>query len=427
MCLIICTLLFSSVFVSLASAQSPLANYYATIKPISGDSTMYTAVGRNLTLTFQAIWTYGSDEGQAIQNAAVAIKVTTRANQQIETLSVNSATGTFSFNYSSSSADILTFTPVKLTTEDGKNWNTAIVDSTNNVYGLQAESAVVWWDTFQVSILSSDTGSLGKVGVSVNVTYLLLPEGGLTLPAGAGYNNATFLSKIAQDANVTINGINAKQTQIGVFTVDSSTFLPTAYVNVHVSQEGWSTTSKGFSFAQNSNQTLWIYGLVFILGFALVGFAVYFVKYKRAKSQAAFKHQGYPFFGGILLAVTSTISLYWGIVGLEGTLHTFSWIALGVLGVLTFVFGIAGSIMALRKRNQSLVIFAVIIPMIMNLIGVKASFDLYGLANPWLIYAIYIMISVISGYFLCNSDQNFKQANSLTKNDASIQLENPSK
>ena len=388
---------------------------------------MYTAVGRNLTLTFQAIWTYGSDEGQAIQNAAVAIKVSNRANQQIETLSVNSTTGTFSFNYSSSSADILTFTPVKLTTQDGKNWNTAVVDSTNNAYGLQAESAVAWWDTFQVSILNSDTDSIGKIGVSVNVSYLLIPEGGLTLHTGAASNNATFLSKIAQDVNVTINGINAKQTQIGVFTVDSSTFLPTAYVNVQVSQEGWSTTNTGFSFAQNSNQTLWIYGLVFILGVALVSFAVYFVKSKRAKSQAAFKHPGYPFLGGIMLAVTSSISLYWGIVGLEGTLHTFNWIALGVLGVLTFVFGIAGSIMALRKRNQALVIFAVIIPMIMNLIGVKASFDLYGLANPWLIYAISIMISVISGYFLCNSDQNFKQANSPTKNDASNQPENPSK
>ena len=56
---------------------------------------MYTAVGRNLTVTFQAIWTYGSNEGQAIQNANVAINVTNRANQQIETLSVNSTIGNF--------------------------------------------------------------------------------------------------------------------------------------------------------------------------------------------------------------------------------------------------------------------------------------------------------------------------------------------
>jgi hypothetical protein len=387
---------------------------------------MYNAAGRNLTLTFQAIWTYGSNEGQAIQNATVAIKITNRANQQIETLSVNSTSGTFSFNYSSPSADILTFTPTKLTTEDGKNWKTEIVDSANKVYGLKGESAVAWWDTFHVSLLSSDTGSLGKVAVSVNVTYLLLPEEGLALPAGASYNNATFLPKIVQDVKVTINGINAKQTQTpGVFAADSSTFLPTAYVNVEVSQEGWSATNTGFSFAQNSNQTLWIYGLIFILAFTLVSFAVYFFKSKRANNQMVIKHPGFPFYGGILLAATSIISLYWGIVGLEGTSHTFNWLALGVLGVLTFVFGIAGSIMALRKKNQALVIFAVIIPMIMNLIGVKASFDIYGLANPWLIFAISILISVISGYFLCNSDQNFKPANSQTKNDATIQPENP--
>jgi hypothetical protein len=396
------------------------------IKPISGDSVMYTAVGRNLTVTFQAIWTFGSDEGQAIQNAAVAIKVTNRAHQQIETLSVNSTTGTFSFNYSSPSADILTFTPTKLTTDDGKNWKTEFVDSASNVYGLKAESTVVWWDTFNVDLISSDTGSLGKVAVSINVTYLLLPEEGLTLPASSAYNNASFLPKIAQDVNVTINGIKAQSTQTrGVYTVDTSTFLPTAYVNVQVSQEGWSTTSTGFSFAQNSNLTLWIYGVVFILGLTLVSFAVYFFKSKRANNQMIIKHPGFPFYGGILLAATSIISLYWGIVGIDGTFHTFNWLALGALGVLTFFFGIAGSVMALRKKNQALVIFAVIIPMIMNLIGVKASFDIYGLANPWPIFAISILISVISGYFLCNSDQNFKQTNSQTKNDASIQPENP--
>ena len=254
----------------------------------------------------------------------------------------------------------------------------------------------------------------------------MLPEEGLTLPTGAAYNNATFLPKIAQDVKVTINGINAEQTQTpGVFAADSSTFLPTAYVNVEVSQEGWSITSTGFSFAQNSNQTLWIYGIVFILAFTLVSFAVYFFRSKRANNQMVIKHRGFPFYGGILLAATSIISLYWGIVGLEGTFHTFNWLALGVLGVLTFVFGIAGSLMALRKKNQALVIFAVIIPMTMNLIGVKASFDIYGLANPWLIFAISILISVISGYFLCNSDKNFNQANSQTKNDAPIQPENP--
>jgi len=52
--------------------------------------------------------------------------------------------------------------------------------------------------------------------------------------------------------------------------------------------------------------------------------------------------------------------------------------------------------------------FEVMIPMIMNLIGVKASFDVYVLANPLLIFAISILIIVVNGYFLCNSDQNFK-------------------
>ena len=65
--------------------------------------------------------------------------------------------------------------------------------------------------------------------------------------------------------------------------------------------------------------------------------------------------------------------------------------------------------MAIHKRNQALVIFAVIFPMAKNIVAVKASLDMYALLNPWLIFVLSIFVSVLSGYFLCNSDSNFKQ------------------
>jgi hypothetical protein len=386
---------------------------------------MYTAVGRNWTLSFQATWSYGANTGQAIQNATAAIQVKNQANAVLETLSLNTTTGTFTVNYDSSTADILTFTPTKLTTSDGKDWKVGLVDSANNVYGFTGESAVVWYDTFHVSLVSSDTGSLGKVGVAVNVTYLLLPEDGLSLPAGASYGNATFLPKIAQGVNVTINGVKAQESQPGIYTADSSTFLPTAYVNVKVSQDGWTTTNTGFSFAQNTNQSLWIYGIGAVLALTLVVFGLHFFRSRKANNEVAIKHPSYPFFGGVLLAATAVISLYWGIVGLEATSHTFNWLALGLLGTLTFVFGIVGSLMAIRKKYQAVVIFAVIIPMVMNLVAVKASLDMYALANPWLIFVLSIFLSVISGYFICNSDANFQHANPEQKSETLNLPENP--
>src|SRR5208283_5423710 len=118
----------------------------------------------------QASWSYGSDEGQDIQNATVSIQVSNSNNKVINNLSVNSTSGIFSFNYYSANPEILTFTPTELTTQDGRGWNSSIVDSANSVSGFTSQSAKMWWDTFHVSLVNSDTNSLGKVGISVNVT-----------------------------------------------------------------------------------------------------------------------------------------------------------------------------------------------------------------------------------------------------------------
>jgi hypothetical protein len=405
-------------FIGNVSAQTQ-SNHYVTVKPTTPDSLMYTAAGRNWTLSFESQWSFGADSGKDIPNATADIEVHNRANQLLETLSLNTTDGTFTFNYTSSTVDILTFTPTKLTTADGKDWKAGIVDSSANIYGLQSESAIVWYDTFHVSLVSSDTSSLGKVGSVVNVTYLLVPDEGLTLPVWSTYNNQTFLPKTVQSANVIINGVKAQESQTsGIYTAESSTFFQTAYVNVEVSQESWITTNTGFSFAQNTNQQIWIYTVGFGLALAFAVVMLYFFKSIKANNPVPANHSSYPFFGGVLLIATSVISLYWGLVSLEGTLHTFDWLPLTLLGMLTFAFGISGSLMAFKKRNQALVIFSVLAPMAVNIVVVKASFDLYHLANPWLIIITSVFASIIAGYFICNSDTSFQKTTPHEKTSA---------
>jgi hypothetical protein len=253
-----------------------------------------------------------------------------------------------------------------------------------------------------VSLVSSGTGSLGNVAVSLNVTYLLLPREGLQV-------GAVHVLKTVDGADVTINGVKAVETQTpGIYSAITSTWLPTAYVKVDVSQEGWTTTQTAFSFAQNANQFIWTYAVAFGSVFGFAAILLRFFTSKKANNSSLFKHSNFPFYRAVLLAVTSIISLYWGVVGLEGSLHTFDWMLLAALGIVSFALGIASSIMVLRKKQQALAIFAVLVPLFTNVVGIKSSLDIYGLANPWLILVPSLLLSLFSGFLISNSDKIFK-------------------
>ncbi len=416
---LIAIILVLPIFIHDVSAQTQ-SNYYVTVKPdIISNSLIYTSVGRNATLSFQAMWTYGSDSGQNIQNATAKIQVSNRNDKVIDTLSVNTTSGLFSFNYSSTSADILAFTPTKLITSDGREWNSSLVDSANNAYGFTNNWVQVWWDTFHVSLISRDTDSLGNVAVSVNVTKLLLPENGLVV-------GPVNVPKIVHNANVTINGVKAEESQTpGIYSATSSTWFPTAYVDVQVSQDYWTTTSTGFSFSHNANQPIWIYAVAVGAALTFAAMIFYSFRSKKANNSSLLKHRNFPFFGGILLAVTSVISLYWGLIGLEGTLHTFTWLPLALLGILSFAFGVAGSIMSVRKKNQALAVFAISVPMFINIVVVKSSLDMYQLSTPWLIMLVSLILSALCGFLITNSDELFQKGktenkekqNNLTRNE----------
>lgn len=379
-------------------------DYYVTVNSTTLDSPMYAPVGVNCTLSFQAFWSYGEDSGTSIPNALVSVQVNNSKSEVIDTLVVNTTTGFFSFNFSSSTADVLTFTPITLVTEAGSEYGADFVDSENNLYGLQSESVVVWWDTFHVSLVSFDTKILGTSMLSVNVTYLLLPEEGLTLPEWATYSHQTFLPKIVHNASVIINGENAVKTpNDGVYSAKVSTWLPTTYVNVGVSQEDWITTHTRFSFSHNANEPVWAFVVLFGLGVIVV---ILIVLLRKSESNIL-SVENYPTLGGVLLTITSFISLYWGLVGLDSTLNGFDWLPLTVFGIFSFSFGFVGGALSLRRSHQALVVFSINFPMITNLIGVKYSLDLYGLAVQWLMLIVSFVLSLICGFLICNADEEF--------------------
>ena len=385
------------------SAQSA-ANYVVTVNPTTPDSQMYTTVGTNWTFSFEALWSYGDNSGTAIGNATVLFQVNSSENEIIDIVSVNTTNGLFSFNYSSSTADILTITPIELVTSDGIEWNSEIVDAESSLYGLQSISVIVWWDTFHVSLVSYDTETSGNCMVTVNVTYLLLPQEGLTLPEWATYSNQTFLPKIAQNANVSINGVNAKETSTeGIFTANVSIWLPTSYIHVEVSQEGWNTTHTGFAFDHNANKPSWEYSVLIILALAVV---LVLVLLRKPRNVLGSK-KSFTILGGVLLVLLSIISLYWGLVGLDSTLHGFDWMILTTFGLLSFGFGLSAGLLSLKRKKQPFAIFIIIMPMVTNLIGVKYSLDMYGLTNPWLILIASLVLAFITAFLICNADEAF--------------------
>jgi hypothetical protein len=135
---------------------------------------------------------------------------------------------------------------------------------------------------------------------------------------------------------------------------------------------------------------------------AAVSLALYFVWHRKSKGTVVFSKAGFPIFGGVLLAIASFISLYWGVVGFDSALHGFNWALLGVAGIGSFGVGFAGSVFSLKKKNQTLTIFTVCAPLIVNEVAVKAALDVYQLVTPWMIIVPSLVIAVISGILVSN-------------------------
>ncbi len=399
-------LLCISASVETTSAQTATSQYWTSVNPATSSSVIYGNIEKNWTIPFQAVWSYGTDSGKAVENATLTLEVKTDAGESVESISqTTNSTGFAIFYYVSSSPAVLTFTPTSLVMQDETEYNASLFGNGQSaVYGMKSESVTVYWDTFDVSLVSTNTDSQGVTAVSVNVTYLMVPEEGLVIPNSSPEQ---VFPKIANGVNVTINGVKAEETSVpGVYTANFSTWLPTTYVLVEVTQENWIPAQKGFSFYHNFNASFWTPAAVIVL--VLVAAVVLYRLFKKKEGTALLYSTGFPFIGGVLLALTSFISLYWGIVGFDSTISGFDWAWLAASELLAFGFGLAGSIISMIKRKQAIVIFAICIPMLTNVIAIKAALDAYQLATPWLIIVPSFILSVLSGILISNADKNFK-------------------
>jgi hypothetical protein len=403
--LLLCIFLTPTI-VTTAEGQTSSSSW-VNVNPVS-NSQAYTSINSNWTLTFQAVWGYGQNSGQPIPNATVTVQITGKYSGIATTLNLNTTSGTFSFNYSSPTADILTFTPTKLRTQDGDLWTSAAVDG---VVGFQFEPVTVWYDSFHVALTNFDTGIQGKVAVSANVTYQLLPQDGLTLPAQDTVGNQPFLPKIAGGLNVTINGVKTQEIQPGIYTATVPTSFPTAYILVAVSRNGWTTTYTAFERTHSANQSAWLkYGAVAMVAVVAAFSALYFLRFRKPDhSTPILAKARYPLLSGILLIVVSLVSLYWATLGLDAYLHGFSWLLLAVTGIVSFVSAFGASMLSILKRSQAPVIFLSCVPLLANIIVVKASMDSYMLAVPWLLVGFSLVISVAGALLVSNADKQFNK------------------
>jgi len=399
-------LLCISASVETISAQTSTSQYWTAVNPATSSSIVYGNIEKNWTIPFQAVWSYGEKSGKTIENATVTVEVKTADDESVEKISqTTNSTGFATFYYISSSPAVLTFTPTTLVTQDETDYNASVFGNVQSaVYGMQSKSVTVYWDTFDVSLVSTNTDTQGVTTVSVNVTYMMVPEEGLVIPNSSPEQ---VFPKIAHGVNVTINGVKAKETSVsGIYTANFSTWLPTTYMLTEVSQDDWIPAQKGFSFYHNFNASFWTPAAVIVL--VVVAAVVLYRVFKKKEGAALAYSTGFPFIGGVLLALASFISLYWGIVGFDSTISGFDWSWLAASELLAFGFGLAGSIMSVMKKKQAIVIFAVCVLMLTNVIAIKAALDAYQLAVPWLIIVPSFIISVISGILISNSDKQFK-------------------
>jgi hypothetical protein len=258
-----------------------------------------------------------------------------------------------------------------------------------------------------VALVRANTETLEGIQVSVKVTYLLVPEEGLTIQS-LNDSQQDFFPKIAQGVKVTINGVQAEETAVaGVYSATVSTLMPTAYVLVEVSQEGWATAHKAFSFTHDANMTIWTPVEIIFASAYVVALAAVLFSFRKSKSLVS-KRSYLPVFAGFLLILASFIGLYWVLVWFESTSHGFEWTLYWLLGVLSFGFGISGGIMAVRRQKQAAVLFTASFSIFANIIAVKASLDAYQLALPWTLILMAFAFSVTSGLLIGNSDDQFR-------------------
>ena len=142
-----CLLLVGLILPFAGEASAQTLPYLVSVNPT--ETAIYSNVGQLVNFTFQAVWTYGDAAGQVVEYADVLVEVKTADGTVTDIMLANTTTTGFAnFNYSSSTPQVLTFTPTKVFTPDETELNaTLIQNGETSLYGLQSEAVTVYWDT----------------------------------------------------------------------------------------------------------------------------------------------------------------------------------------------------------------------------------------------------------------------------------------
>jgi hypothetical protein len=381
------------------NAQTPTAG--SVLVYPDAQSPLYGSIGHNWTITFEARY-FNNGTDQPVSNATVEFKVYNAQGKQLNTFDCNTTQGTFSFNYTSNTPAVLTFTPTKLVMQDKTEWNVEHPERDSVVPYL---SATVYWDTFSVALVNSTTDNLGAATFTVNVTRLLIPTGTISTYGGE------IINSVVDDANVTINGVEAQKTAApGVYTAYITTAFPTAYTLVTVAHENWRTTQTAFSPTHSANLKIWLVAVGAVAASVGVCFLAFKLRVFRAN-----RNSKLPFLGGVFLLFAACISIYWAAIGFEAVLHGFDWLVFAGLEACCFLLGTVTALFAMKRKNQAAVIFAVPVLLIVNSIMAMSSLGGYGLPTPWLFVASAILCCAASFLCVAKADEEFAKVKRIEK------------
>ena len=88
-------------------------------------------------------------------------------------------------------------------------------------------------------------------------------------------------------------------------------------------------------------------------------------------------------------------------------MHLFDWILLSVFALTSFALGIVGTVLAFKRRLQPLAIFATILPLLTNVVVVKAAFDSYMLPYPLVTLIAPAILAIASTIAISSADDAF--------------------
>jgi ABC-type branched-subunit amino acid transport system permease subunit len=142
--------------------------------------------------------------------------------------------------------------------------------------------------------------------------------------------------------------------------------------------------------------------------------ALYCPYCSRRIEEASLKRTGFPVAGGILAIIGSCLSNFLGVGGIAISWHAnfyvgidYPFLFLGLVGVLAFLFGAIGGIMALRRKDFALSVIGACFLLFHSIVTIL-SFGSVHLWEGGLVYGTPLLVlSILSLVFIAISKKEF--------------------